>query len=92
MRLSPIAQVSMSRQTIIVKGIVILVFLLLGELRTCSAMSAPTAKPGLAKENSSRKKSTRLRQQMKKKQHAVMYACSYKRKSKPRPAGYSYYR
>lgn len=92
MRLSPIAQISASRFTIIVKGIVILVFLLLAEFRTCSAMSATTYTSGLAKENSTRKKSTRLRQQLKKKQHAVVYACSYKRKSKPRPAGYSYYR
>jgi hypothetical protein len=92
MRLSPIAEISANRFTIIVKGIVILTFLLLAEFRTCSAMSATTATSGLVKENGPRKKSARLRQQLKKKQHAVAYACSYKRKSKVRPAGYSYYR
>jgi hypothetical protein len=92
MRLSPIAQVSTSRSTIIVKGIIILIFLLLAELRTSSAMSTPSVKSGVVIESNNRKKSIRLRQRIKKKEHAVVYACSYKRKSKPRASGYSYYR
>lgn len=92
MRLSPIAQASTNRLTITVKGIIILLFLLIGEIRSGSAMRIQSGETHAIKESVSRKKSPRSRQQMKRKQHAVVYACSYKRKSKPRPSGFSYYR
>jgi hypothetical protein len=78
---------------VILKGLIILAFILLAELRTCSAMTLPVKNANaIARADSSRKKTTRVRQRQRKQQHAVVNACSYKRKNKQRPVGFSHYR
>lgn len=80
-------------KVVVIKCIVVLAFILLAELRTCSAMNVPPRKAmAIAKVDVARKKTIRLRQRLKKQQHAVVNACTYRRKNKQRPVGFARYR